>query len=134
MIDAQPESNGQNSVSVTVTIPVSQDNYDYLVAGIEAVVADQVPAWRRRVGEAVEFWKSNGYVTTVLERALALRHSPDVDGLLDTYAAAVSHLNALQEHGSALDPSLAGAAAFRDPERVAEAEAIVARLAAASSR
>jgi hypothetical protein len=94
-------------------------------------VEAHVDPWRMRVGEAVARWQGEGVVTTVLERALALPNEPDVDGLLATFAAAVTRLRAAEGRARAIDPALAAHDAFRDPARVAEAEGLVRRAAAA---
>jgi len=96
-------------------------------------VEAHVDPWRMRVGEAVARWQAEGIATTILERALALPNAPDVDGLLATFAAAVTRLRAAEGQARAIDPQLAGHDAFRDPARVAEAEAMVRGAGAAPS-
>jgi hypothetical protein len=100
-------------------------SYDHFVADMAATVAHEVPQWRLRLGEAIAFWRAEGVVTTVLERAYALPKAPDVEGLLATFASAVEHLHALERQAVALDARHAGAVVFRDPERVVEAEQVL---------
>src|SRR5690606_19564127 len=69
-----------------------------------------------------------GYRTSVLERALKLKRAPDVDGLLATFAAACAHLGSLERQAITHAPGMANHTVFRDPERVAAAEALLARL------
>jgi hypothetical protein len=97
-------------------------------------VEAHVDPWRVRVGEAVARWQAEDVATAVLERALALPAEPDVDGLLATFAAAVGRLRTLEGEAAAHDPSLRGHAAFRDPARLAEAQALVQRAVRASAR
>ena len=100
------------------------------LSDVATVVAQQVEGWRVRLGEAVAYWGGEGYRTAVLHRAMALPHEPDLDGLLGMFAAAVERLKALEAQASAVDAALGGQDVFRDPERVAEAEDIVARALA----
>jgi hypothetical protein len=51
-----------------------------------------------------------------------------VEGLLSTYAAAAEHLRRLETVAAVEYPNVRGHALFRDPERVAAAEAFVGRL------
>src|SRR5690606_5621460 len=101
-------------------------------ADVQAVVADTVADWRTRVRAAVAEWKRRGYATVVLERALHLTRTPDVEGLLSTFASATAYLAALETRALELAPELrerlAGHPVFRDPGRVADAELIVERL------
>ena len=101
------------------------------VADVAAAVATHVDDWRARLGEAAAMWSDRGYRAAVLERAMELPEEPDVDGLLETFAAAVEHLRVLEDEVAAVDPSLRGLAVFRDPEGVAAAEAFADRVRAA---
>ena len=83
-----------------------------------------------RLAEASAHWAGEGYRVEVIDRALRLTQSPNVEGLLDTFAAAVEHLKTLEQEAVAVDPALGGDEVFRDPERVAEAEALVERALA----
>jgi hypothetical protein len=103
--------------------------FDDLVADVASAIASSVPPWRVRLGEAAARWQREGIATAVLERALRLEKEPDVDGLLAAFAQAVARLRALAREATALDPALAGHDAFRDPARMAEAQALVERAA-----
>jgi hypothetical protein len=122
-----PAPAGGGPVVAQVAAP-SAYHFESFVAGVAAAVADQVPPWRVRLGEAIAHWRAHGYATAVLERAYALPRSPDVDGLLATYAAAVEHLRALESAAISRDARWTGATVFRDPERVAEAESVAAAV------
>lgn len=112
---------------------VPPEEFNAFLDDVRAAVAESVADWRSRLREAIVHWSERGYVTTVLERAAQLPRSPDVDALLQTFARATSHLYRLEHRALALAPELeerlAGHPAFRDPERVADAELIVERLA-----
>jgi hypothetical protein len=102
-----------------------------LLADVATAIGSSVPPWRVRLGEAVARWQAEGVTCAVLERALQLPQEPDVDGLLATFGAAVARLRALERQAVAHDAGSAGAAVFRDPARLREAEAHVGRVAAA---
>jgi chromosomal replication initiator protein len=55
----------------------------------------------------------------------------DVDAAIAAFESAVERLRALEAEGEAADPALAGSEVFRDPERMADAEAAVAAALAA---
>jgi chromosomal replication initiation ATPase DnaA len=108
--------------------------FDAFVSRLTAAVQQHVePAWKTRLGDAIERWGAIGWETGVLRRAAALPEAPDVDGLLAMYEAAVEHLRLLERQALAIDPALGAQRCFRDPERVREAEAIVDRLLAATA-
>lgn len=102
-------------------------DFDSFVSGIATAVAQSVDPWKVKVGEAVTYWKGEGYQTVSLERLL---HKPTADheSALREYFGAIERLQQLEDQAGAADPSLVGADVFRDPERVAEAEAFVARV------
>ena len=104
---------------------VRPGDYDTFVQEVSTAVVEQVEEWRVRLADAAARWRSEGISVAVLDRALQLRGSPDVDGLLSTFGAAVEYLRDLERQGSAADSSLSGNAIFRDPERVKEAHALV---------
>ncbi len=104
--------------------------FQSFLSDMALAVAQHVESWKTRLGEAIAFWSGEGYRVAVLERALRLPHEPDVEGLLITYVAAIEHLRALEAQAFAIDPALGASEAFRDPERVPEAEDLVERALA----
>jgi chromosomal replication initiator protein len=101
--------------------------YESFLADVADAVAQHVEPWRVRIAEAIAEWTARGFRVDVLERAMRLPKSPDVDGLLATFAAATEHLLTLEAQARAVDPGLGGHPAFRDPERVGEAESLATR-------
>jgi chromosomal replication initiator protein DnaA len=99
------------------------------LSDLTEVVAQHLDAWRVRVAEAMTYWGQLGYDTAVLERALEQGGEPDVDELLERYEATIGRLRSLAEEASKFDLQLASSELFHDPERVGEAELVVARLA-----
>ncbi|MBI3789984.1 MAG: ATP-binding protein, partial [Gemmatimonadetes bacterium] len=104
--------------------------YASFLSDIANAVAASVDPWKTRLAEAIAYWRGEGFRTGVLERAMQLPAAPDVQGLLDTFAAAVDHLRQLERQAGAADPLLAGNEVFRDPERVEDAEGLLDRALA----
>ncbi|MGI9077891.1 MAG: DnaA ATPase domain-containing protein, partial [Gemmatimonadaceae bacterium] len=112
--------------AVKVSVPATANEFGNFLSDITVAVAQHVESWHARLGEAVTTWSQRGYRTASLERALSGQEVPDVDALLQIFAASVTRLQALQRKAAASDPALAGSQAFYDPERIAEAEALAA--------
>jgi hypothetical protein len=113
--------------------PQADAEFAALVADVADAIEHTVPGWRARLGEAAARWRAEGVRTAVLERALALPHDPGTDALVATFASTVERLRALERVAAATDPGLAGAECFRDPERLRDAAATVARAQAAAA-
>ena len=109
-----------------VLAPATSNEFGNFLSEISVAVAQHIESWRARLGEAVAMWNERGYRTASLERALSGQDVPDVDALLQSYAASVNRLQALERKAAASDPALARSEAFRNPERLAEAEALAA--------
>ena len=107
------------------------DEFAGFLSDIAVAVAAHVEGWRVRLGERVAHWNKAGYHTTMLERAMSLSEEVDVDALDAAFATGVARLEQLEAQAVLLDPRLAGLDVFRDPERVAEAEARVEQAIAA---
>ena len=109
--------------------PAKQVGGEYLsfLSDVANVVAQNVEGWKVSLSEAIAYWQGEGYRTAVIERALSMKKAPDIEGLLAMYSAAVDKLRALETEATALDPALGGHEAFRDPERVKEAQELVRR-------
>lgn len=120
-------------VSATGRSPdASGAEYESFFADVLQEVETRVEKWRVYLGEACTFWRSEGYATGVLERAMALTEAPDVNGLLATFSAAVEHLRDIETQALAVDPSLRGHQAFRNPESVHEAQDLLDRALASA--
>lgn len=124
---------GASVVDVHATHPSDAGTeYEGFLADVLHEVETRVEPWRVHLGEACTFWRNEGYVTAVLERAMQWPTAPDVNGLLATYAAAVEHLRNLEVQALAVDPSLRGHPSFRNPESIAEAQALLDRAIASA--
>lgn len=106
------------------------DEFDAFLQDIATGVAASVDGWRLRLGERIAYWSGQGFLTTILERALELSEPPDVDQLEHSFATVSDRLRELEAQAIGVDPAHAGLALFRDPERLPEAEHFVARAIA----
>ena len=98
------------------------------LSDLSEVVSQHIDSWRVRVVEAMTYWHQLGYVTLLLERTLEATEEPDVDTLLSRFEASIRRLRELEAEASKIDTQLAASELFKDPERVGEAELVLARL------
>ena len=114
----------------------SADEFSAFLSDIAATVEEIVETapWRRRLAEAILRFEGEGVRTRRLEQALEADTAPDVDTLLAAFGEDVARLGeiraALDEAGSesVRSPVLA------DPDRLAEAEALLVSAQAAAER
>lgn len=121
-----------NTANDTLVHGEGSGEFAGFLADIFHEVETRVEQWRVGLGEAADFWRAEGYATGVIERAMTLSVAPDVNGLLATYTAAVEHLRNLEVQSLALDPQLRGHPAFRNPERIGEAQTLLDRALASA--
>ncbi|MEP7326629.1 MAG: DnaA/Hda family protein [Gemmatimonadota bacterium] len=105
----------------------ADDEFSSFLSEISSTVAQQVEAWSTRVAVAVLRWEGDGYRVSRLNALLEQDTPPDPDLVLKQYAADVERLQVLEAEATDIDASLGGNPVFRDPDLVAEAEALVAR-------
>jgi chromosomal replication initiator protein DnaA len=110
--------------------PSAGMEFSSFLSDIAGAVAQAVEPWKQRLAEAIAHWSAQGYRVAVLDRALRLPRDPGVDRLLDTFAGAVDHLRDLESQVTAIDTEAGRHEVFRDPERVGEAEELLARALA----
>jgi len=108
--------------------PSPPDEFSAFLSAVTRTVAQSIDAWRNKVGGAVMRWQGEGYRTARLEALLEGEALPDVDAHLARFESDVRALQALAEEAAALDPAAAGHARFRDPDRLEESKAWVAKL------
>lgn len=106
---------------------MSMGEYQNFLTDISVAVATHVDAWRHRLSEAIAYWQGEGYRTEVLERGLSENKPPEVGGLIEMFVTAVEHLRHIEAEATRIDPALGAHEMFRDPQRVAEAEALLER-------
>ena len=103
-------------------------DFQGFMSDIASAVAEHVEGWKMRVAEAVSSWHAAGYRTAVLERLMDEREAPsNYEAVLRGFGATVRRLKELEAEAVTADPALAGHDAFRDPERLRDAEAMVQR-------
>lgn len=112
---------------IEAIIPSGAD-YEGFLADVLQEVETRVEPWRVKLGDALAQWRPEGWRVNVLERALALPVAPDVDGLLQAFAAAVEHLRGLEAQAVAVDPAWRGHEAFRNVEAIQEAQQLLQRI------
>jgi chromosomal replication initiator protein DnaA len=127
------EASGATAVSSTAASPTaaggaSGDEFSQFLTDVTTTVGKAVEAWRARVAEAVLRWEGEGYRTARLERLLDQDTPAAVDEAIGSYIHDVERLRALEAEVATLDPQAAGEKVFRDPERMAEAEAAAAKV------
>lgn len=116
--------------------PEPADEFSAFLSDIAITVEQLVETdpWRRRIAEAILRAEGEGFRTRRLETALEADSAPDVDGLLAGYHADLERLRAIALELKELDSDGASSAVLRDPDRVAEAEALLVSARAAAER
>lgn len=109
---------------------VAPDEFESFLSEVAVTMAESVEGWRVRLGERIARWSGEGFRTAMLERLLESEVLPDVDEAERTFAAAAERLRTLEAEAVRLDPSCAGQAPFRDPERLEEGERLLASIVA----
>jgi chromosomal replication initiation ATPase DnaA len=113
--------------------PLETTEFDAFLSEVTVTLSQQVEAWRARVGEAILRWEGEGFRTARLTALLDQDAPPDPEATLKSFVADVERLRRLEREVAELDPDLAGAAAFRDPDGIAAAEALLARARAGAT-
>jgi chromosomal replication initiator protein DnaA len=104
------------------------DEFSQFLTDVTVTVGKAVEAWRARVAEAVLRWEGQGYRTGRLEKLLDHDTPAAVDEEIAAYIHDVERLRTLEAEVGTLDPQAAGDKVFRDPERMAAAEAAAAKV------
>ena len=116
--------------------PEPQDEFSAFLFDIATTVEALVETepWRKRLAEALLRYEGEGIRTRRLEHALEADSAPDVDALLAGFAADLAKLGVIAGELAALDAQAAQSAVLHDPDRVAEAEALLLSARAAAER
>jgi chromosomal replication initiator protein len=109
----------------SASVPSANDEFSDFLSEISATVAQQVDAWRAQVSAAILRWGGEGYRTARLEALLEQEMVRDPGQELRAFEADIERLQILQEAAAALAPDLAGSPAFKDPNDIAAAEALL---------
>ena len=106
----------------------SPDEFSQFLSDVTVTVGKAVEAWRARVTEAVLRWEGEGYRTGRLEQLLEQETAASVDEAIASYVQDVERLKGLEAEVAVLDPQAAGDKVFRDPDQLAAAEAVAAKV------
>jgi chromosomal replication initiator protein len=101
------------------------DEFAEFLTTVGSALARQVETWRKRLQETVEYWEGHGYKAARLRQLVAQETPVGAEAVVAEYERDVERLQALEHEMSLLEPARAGDPAFRDPDRVAEAETLV---------
>ena len=107
--------------------------YESFLSGLAVAVAQHIDARRVKLVESTAEWRTQGFRTAALERALQSADTPDPDALLQEFEQKVTRLRELEQEIVALDPSQRGSVQFRDPEAIEDLERLAEMLRAESS-
>jgi chromosomal replication initiator protein len=111
-----------------VNPPRASGEFANFLTDISLAVAHHVEQWKSRLTDAIGYWSSEGYRTGVLERVLQGPTPPtSVESVLREFEGSVGRLRDLEKQLRRLDTALAAHDAFRDPDRMAEAEQLLER-------
>ena len=117
-----PAAPAAPSASAARSTPAAASSeFDDFLSEISATVAQQVDAWRSRVGAAILRWQGEGFRTAQLEALLEQEMVNDPERALREFEEDVERLQAMQAEAAAIAPELAGSATFRDPADLAAA-------------
>jgi len=108
-----------------LVVPSGPDEFSDFLSDLSATVSLQVDRWRQRVTEAALRCAGEGFRSTRLEALLAGEMGSDPEVALAEFERDIEALRKLQRELADIAPSLLGEAALHDPDRLAEAEALV---------
>jgi chromosomal replication initiation ATPase DnaA len=110
----RPPDGGREGVSEAP----GADEFGAFLSDVVSTVSQQVEAWRARVAEAILRWEGEGYRTQRLSALLEQDAPVDPEAVLRDFTKDIERLRMLQAEAAELDPALAGAPVFRDPDSV----------------
>ncbi len=102
------------------------DEFSTFLADVSSAVSQQVDRWRQRVTEAALRYSGEGFHTARLDALLAQEIAVDPAEALEAFETDVEVLRRLQHELRELAPSLLVETVLHDPDRVNEAELLVA--------
>lgn len=107
--------------------------FDSFLAGLAETVEEAFvdPPVQRQVNDAVERWRGEGYETDRLERALEQERLDEPEALIRGFERDVERLREVTGQVAAIEPDapeLERLDVLRDPERIAEAESLLAAV------
>jgi chromosomal replication initiation ATPase DnaA len=110
---------------VDAAAPHGLDEFSDFLTDLSATVAVQVDRWRQRVTEAMLRYGGEGWRTARLELLLAEEAAVDPEEALAAFETDIERLRVLRQEIESLAPALLAEQSLHDPDRIAEAEALV---------
>ena len=123
---SKPSTFGPQPPAPSSQLVIPPDEFSAFLSDVSSAVSVQVDKWRQRVTEAALRFSAEGFHTARLDGVLAREITADPAAVLVAFEADVDVLRTLQAELSTLAPSLLVETALHDPDRVAEAGALVA--------
>jgi chromosomal replication initiation ATPase DnaA len=120
---AATATDGTEEVAGPVT--ALDDEFGSFLSEVVASVGQQMDRWRAELGKAVLRHGGEGYRTHRLEALLEQSHAGGVAEAIADFEGEITRLRGIEEEAVALLPELAGSPAFRDPDRMPEAEELL---------
>lgn len=119
-VEGEQDAGGETAAPVA-----APDEFADFLDSVGTALARQLEAWRQRLQETVEYWEGRGYRTARLAPLVTADTPAGAEQAVRDFEADIELLQALEQEMATLDPGRAGNPVFRDPERVADAEAAV---------
>ncbi|HET6232829.1 MAG TPA: DnaA/Hda family protein [Longimicrobiaceae bacterium] len=112
------------------------DEFSAFLSDIAFTVEQLVEAapWRKTLAEAILRWEGEGIRCRRLEEALETDSAPDVESLISGFSADVDRLRAAAAELEKIEGRASSSPLLKDPDRAAEAEALVEAARAEASR
>jgi chromosomal replication initiator protein DnaA len=125
--EAVPAPSGGAGRAAAEPAAPARDEFAEFLSDIYAAVTQTVETWRKRIAEAILHWEAEGYRTARLEELLNQDTPAGAEAAIQQFEQDVERLRALGTEMAAIDTTGSGDQMFRDPDRVAEVEALVQR-------
>lgn len=117
---------GGGGAPPSVDVPAPPDEFGDFLTDLSATVAQRVDRWRQQLTAVALRHAGEGFRTARLETLLAADITEDPEAALQVWEEDVGRLRTLQAELTAVMPTLRGEAVLFDPDRMAEAEQLVA--------
>ena len=101
------------------------DEFGDFLSDVVASVSQQVDQWRGRIADAMLRWQGEGYHVARLQALLDQELPSQPETLLRRFEADLEQLRRLEAEAREVAPDLAGNEAFRDPDQIERAEALL---------
>jgi hypothetical protein len=121
-----PDVEDARRIAGDLADPPTGDEFGSFLADLDRVISAVVETapWRRRIAEAILRWEADGIRTRRLDEALHADIPPDIDALLEGFAADAMRLIGIcaMLRGAGMDATL------DDPDRLDEAERLLVEV------